>query len=142
MAAHTVHVLGDEVHLLDGTEIDASDGGTILVGGDREGKNPEVKNAQRTWVGKETLLNANGGGKVIVWANERTAHFGKIDISSVEGDGGFAEVSAKDLTYQGMTDGRAPNGKPGTIASRPHQYQDYHRSHFGRLVECLSRRHV
>lgn len=51
--AGRVHVLGRDVHLLAGAEIDVSGnegGGTILVGGDFQGKNPAIANAKRVWV--------------------------------------------------------------------------------------------
>jgi len=60
----------------------ATGGGTVLVGGDYQGKNPDVQNAKATYVGDDAIINANAtdsgdGGKVIVWSDERTGFFGK-----------------------------------------------------------------
>src|SRR5689334_10493325 len=57
-----VHVLGSEVHLLNGTRIDASGpnkGGTVLVGGDLQGKNTSIQNAKRLWAGPDTEVRAD-----------------------------------------------------------------------------------
>ncbi len=81
----TVHVLGRNVHLLNGADIDASGdegGGTVLIGGDYQGKNEAIKNAKQTWVEKETFVRADAlekgaGGKVIFWSDEATSYFGE-----------------------------------------------------------------
>ena len=73
----TVEVLGHRVAVLDKAVIDASGdsgGGRIRVGGDYQGKNPDVPNSQITYFGSEATLTANAqklgdGGTVIVWAN-------------------------------------------------------------------------
>lgn len=125
----TIHVLGDKVGIFDGAEIDASGdsgGGEVLIGGDFQGKNPEIQNARRTHVDENTVIRAdaitNGdGGKVIVWADEVTAFNGLITArgGSESGNGGFAEVSAPGLNYQGFTDLRAANGEIGTLLLDP-----------------------
>jgi filamentous hemagglutinin family protein len=125
----TLHVLGKKVGLLENAEIDASGhsgGGTVLIGGDFQGKNPEIRNAKRTYVDgsaaiRADALNLGDGGKVIVWADERTYFGGEISArgGSESGDGGFAEVSASDLNYQGFTDLRAPNGEKGKLLLDP-----------------------
>ena len=115
-------MLGDLIGLLDSAEIDASGsegGGTVLIGGDYQGKG-EVPTASRTYVSPESTIKAdaieNGdGGKVIVWADERTGFYGDISArGGVEGgDGGFAEVSGHELVYRGHTDLSAPQGEAG-----------------------------
>ncbi len=124
-----IHVLGDTVHLLNGTEIDVSGvegGGEVLIGGDYQGKNPNIKNAKYVWAGNETVVKADAiekgnGGRVIFWADEAMSHFGKISIRGGEmgGDGGFAEVSGKSLDFRGLTDGGAPFGRVGTLLLDP-----------------------
>ncbi|HEX5632112.1 MAG TPA: filamentous hemagglutinin N-terminal domain-containing protein, partial [Gemmatimonadales bacterium] len=50
----TIQVLGNRVGVFDGASVDASGdagGGTVLVGGDFQGKNAAVPNAARTYVG-------------------------------------------------------------------------------------------
>jgi len=74
----SISILGDLVGLIDHATVDTSGesgGGQILVGGDYQGKNPDVQNAQRTYVGRDVQLMADAiikgdGGKVIVWADE------------------------------------------------------------------------
>lgn len=124
-----VHVLGDAVHLLKHTTIDVSHGthaGTILVGGDYQGNNPAIKNAKFVWAGEDTELKADAldkgdGGKVILWGDKATFHYGTISIrgGSSGGNGGFAEVSGKTLEYRGFTDGGAPCGRPGVLLLDP-----------------------
>jgi filamentous hemagglutinin family protein len=82
----TVHVLGDKVELTGTARIDASGpagGGTVLVGGDWQGKNPDIANAARTHIGAGAVLLADAsgrgdGGKVVVWADGDTRQLGGI----------------------------------------------------------------
>ncbi|HSS98351.1 MAG TPA: filamentous hemagglutinin N-terminal domain-containing protein, partial [Terriglobales bacterium] len=125
----TVHLLGEDVHLLNGARIDASGahgGGEILIGGDYQGKNPEIRNAKHVWAGQDTQVRAdaleNGdGGKVIFWSDEATLHYGKISICGGPegGNGGLAEVSGHTLEYRGFTDGSAPLGQTGMLLLDP-----------------------
>ncbi|WP_182915869.1 hypothetical protein [Massilia cavernae] len=59
-----VSVLGERVALLGGARIDASGtggGGTVLVGGDYQGKSAAVLNARQTWMGKDASIRADAG---------------------------------------------------------------------------------
>lgn len=125
-----VRILGDKVGLFNDTYVNASgsaDGGRILIGGDFQGKNASVRNAEFAWVGADAKIAANGGergdgGRVIVWADGTTRFYGHIAArgGSKSGDGGFAEVSGKQfLNYFGMTDLRAPKGLAGTLLLDP-----------------------
>jgi len=129
-AGGTIHVLGDKVGLFDNAFIDASGdagGGTILIGGDFQGANPEIQNAYRTGVGSNVVIkadatNTGNGGKVIIWADNWTKYYGTISATGgiISGDGGFAEVSGKDsLLFRGTVDLRAENGKIGTLLLDP-----------------------
>ena len=99
----TVHMLGQHVGVVGSGSIDvsgATGGGTILVGGDYQGKNISIENAEVTYVGAQTTLKAdatqNGnGGKVIVWADDTTRAYGSISAQggALGGDGGFVETS-------------------------------------------------
>ena len=104
----TVHVLGVEVGLYGtGALIDASGpagGGTVLVGGDFQGKSPSVQNARGTYFGADATIKADAtltgnGGKVIVWADVSTHAHGAIDVrgGTNGGDGGFVETSGKEF---------------------------------------------
>lgn len=124
-----VEVLGAEIHLLDEAKIDVSaplGGGTILVGGDKQGANPEIFNASRTWVGPNTLLNAEAtlcgnAGKVIVWSNDATWHYGTVYArgGAQGGDGGFVEVSGAFLDFRGNVNCSSPLGNRGTLLLDP-----------------------
>ena len=125
-----VKVLGDEV-VLQGAEIDASGsagGGTVLVGGDFQGANPDVRNAQFTYVDAYTLIAADAldvghGGQVIVWADGGTAFFGTISARGGPqgGNGGFAEVSGKRhlMLAPELIDLSAPMGAGGVVLFDP-----------------------
>ncbi len=124
-----IKVLGNEIVLL-GASLDASGdagGGTVLIGGDFQGKNPAVQNATSSSINFSTTINADArtagdGGKVIVWSDAKTQFYGSIFArgGATSGDGGFIEVSGKEnLVFGGMADAGAPNGKPGTLLLDP-----------------------
>ena len=110
-----VVVTGRAVALNRAAAIDASGGqggGEILVGGDAHGANPDVANAETTFVSSQATLTADAtvdgdGGKVVVWADDTTQYHGKTTAKggSQDGDGGFVEVSGKDtLVMRGDVD--------------------------------------
>ena len=52
-------------------------GGIVLVGGDYQGKNPDVPNARATYVGPDAAIDASAtesgeGGKVVIWSDQAT----------------------------------------------------------------------
>ncbi|MBY0268376.1 MAG: filamentous hemagglutinin N-terminal domain-containing protein [Burkholderiales bacterium] len=129
-AGGTVSVLGNLVGLTGHASIDASGdtaGGTVLIGGDFQGKNPEVQNAFRTYVGPDVTIHADAitqgdGGKVIVWADDTTRFYGNISArgGAHGGDGGFAEVSGKQgLDFRGAANLGATHGATGTLLLDP-----------------------
>jgi filamentous hemagglutinin family protein len=129
-----IKVLGDRVGVFDESKINASGvngGGDIHIGGGFQGKNPNLRNASRTVIGKDTVMNAdalqNGdGGEVIVWADETTAFTGAISVrgGADGGDGGFVEVSGKEnLRFDGAVDRTAVDGENGTLLLDPKYFQ-------------------
>ncbi len=121
-----VQVLGNRVGLI-GANIEASGtngGGTVLIGGDYQGKG-SVPNATRTYVSADSQISASAlsrgnGGKVIVWADETTGFYGKVNANAVSGNGGFVEISGKEsLLYDGKVDVATSFGKNGTILFDP-----------------------
>ncbi|WP_194848542.1 filamentous hemagglutinin N-terminal domain-containing protein [Candidatus Neptunochlamydia vexilliferae] len=124
-----VHVLGQEVTLKENTYIDASgpSGGTVLIGGDYQGANPEILNAKNVYVapGAEVKADSTGsgdGGKVIYWSDGVTTVGGETNVRGGPegGDGGFVEVSGlKTFYYRGRSDRSAPHGKSGMILFDP-----------------------
>ncbi len=125
----SVQILGERVALESGALVDASGasgGGQILVGGDFQGKNPEIQNAARTFVGDATLkagaVDHGNGGHIIVWADENTRFQGHVSAKggAMGGDGGFAEVSGKqNLEFVGTADLSATHGKMGELLLDP-----------------------
>ncbi len=102
-------------------------GGEILIGGDYQGKNPNVANAQMSFVGAGAQLLANAtdtgpGGKVIVWSDQSTRVFGDIQAKGGfhGGNGGFVETSGKQgLDFAAKVDVTAPLGQGGTLLLDP-----------------------
>ena len=96
-----VYLLGTRVGLFDG-EVDATGrfgGGTVLVGGDREGKGV-LPNAQHVFVGRDASIDASAteagdGGSAIVFAEDSTQVAGEISARGglLVGNGGFVETS-------------------------------------------------
>jgi filamentous hemagglutinin family protein len=125
-----VRLTGDYVGLFGASLIDVSGhsgGGTALIGGDYQGGNPTVQNAQRTFVDRDSRINADAlalgnGGKVIVWSDDVTRYYGSLSArgGSGGGDGGFAEVSGKEfLSFHGSADLGAAHGANGSILLDP-----------------------
>ena len=125
-----ITLTGQRVGLFQDARLDASGGsggGVVRLGGDYQGMNPDVANAELVHVGpgaviRADALNAGDGGKVVVWADDTTRFHGKISARGGPqgGDGGFVEVSGKDtLVYKGSVDTRAPRGRTGTLLLDP-----------------------
>ena len=125
-----VSVLGERVALTGDARIDASGqtgGGTVLVGGDYQGKNAAVQNARQTVVGPDASISADAiargdGGKIVVWADGATSMAGRLSArgGAAGGNGGVAEASGKQfLDFRGTVDLRASNGKRGTLLLDP-----------------------
>lgn len=130
MARAAGSTCGERVGLLAGAKVQANGvagGGSIRVGGDYQGANAEVPNAKRAYVDTAARIEANAiesgnGGRVIVWSDELTRMHGQISArgGEVAGDGGFAEVSGKQvLEFTGRADLRASQGRTGTLLLDP-----------------------
>ena len=125
-----VQVLGMHVGLLEQAFINVSGvtgGGTALFGGDYQGENSLVRNAERTYVSAHAVVMADAiasgdGGRVIFWADQWTRFAGTVSArgGSVSGSGGFVEVSGKQsLDYRGSVDLSAANGDVGLLLLDP-----------------------
>lgn len=126
----TIEVTGEQIAVMNGASLNASGdtgGGTIMVGGDYQGKNDAIYNATTTYVSSDASIVADAikqgdGGKVIVWANDLTGYFGNISSQggASGGNGGFVEVSGKqNLEFQGAVNVAAVNGTGGTVLLDP-----------------------
>jgi filamentous hemagglutinin family protein len=122
----TVQAIGQNVALENNAVVDVSGpagGGTVLVGGDFQGKNPAILNAFRSYVGPDATIKADAiavgdGGKVIVWADDVTRFYGNISArgGADGGNGGLVETSGKRvLDFLGLVDTRAPRGETGAL---------------------------
>jgi hypothetical protein len=97
------------------------------VGGGLQGANPDIQNAQRTYVGPDAKIAADAtragdGGQVVVWADDVTRYYGEISArgGARGGDGGSAEVSGKNhLAFDGKAILAAPRGREGTLLLDP-----------------------
>ncbi len=130
IAASEVRLLGQHVRVEDDAVIDASSpqgGGSILIGGDFQGSNPDILNANTTVIGENVILSADAtvkgdGGKIIVWADGATGFYGTANVNAGPegGDGGFVEASGKDyLDFSGFVNAEALFGKRGTLLLDP-----------------------
>ncbi|TFW16072.1 filamentous hemagglutinin N-terminal domain-containing protein, partial [Massilia arenosa] len=121
-----IRLLGARVGLTGNAQVDASGatgGGSVLVGGDYQGKNADqVAHAQNTWLGQGASIKADAiqtgnGGKVVLWSDGATSAFGSISArgGANGGNGGVVETSGHDLTVAGArVDTSAAKGKRGS----------------------------
>lgn len=102
-------------------------GGSIRVGGGRAGKDASVANAQNIVATAATHFGASArvdgdGGTVVAWADGSNRFAGNLDArgGAAGGNGGFIEVSGKELTeFGGMPDASAARGQGGTFLLDP-----------------------
>ena len=123
-------VTAPKINVEANANVDASGqtgGGTILIGGDAHGVNPDIPNAKNTSVAagakfKADAIASGNGGKVVVWADRTTRFAGHASArgGAQGGNGGFVEVSGKGyLDFKGTVDTRAPLGQRGTLLLDP-----------------------
>lgn len=102
-----VEVSAPRVSMLDQSQINVDGhlgGGSILLGGDLQGKNPQFANAIQTYVGPNASLSANAsmagdGGRIIAWADQTTQFYGSAQAQGAGalGNGGLIETSGKQI---------------------------------------------
>jgi len=129
-AGGEVRILAKEIGLFEDAKVDVSaekGDGIVLIGGDYHGKNPEIYNAKAVFVSPDSIIDASAldegnGGKIIVWGNEVNRFYGLAKAKGGEksGDGGFVEISAKELDYVGKIDLTATNGTTGKLLLDPY----------------------
>ncbi|HTU66917.1 MAG TPA: filamentous hemagglutinin N-terminal domain-containing protein [Steroidobacteraceae bacterium] len=126
----SVQVLGRNVGLFGSSVVDVSgdaDGGVALIGGDYQGKNPDVLNANRVIVNPDARVfadagTAGDGGRVILWSDDATQFYGGILVrgGAQSGDGGFVEVSSHGvLDFDGLVNLGANAGAGGRLLLDP-----------------------
>ncbi|MBL8351883.1 MAG: autotransporter-associated beta strand repeat-containing protein, partial [Burkholderiaceae bacterium] len=123
-------VLGQKIGLTPEALLDASGsggGGRIRVGGDFQGRNPELANAERVTVQrgaqlKADAIDAGDGGRVVVWSEAGTRYGGSISArgGARGGNGGDVEVSGRrHLDFSGTVDLSADKGRRGSLLLDP-----------------------
>lgn len=126
-----IKLLGKNVGLLDKSVVEAmgaGGGGAVLVGGDREGLNPLVRNADFVYINKDAFVNVsatdNGdGGTAIIFAEDTARVYGGLSSrgGNYEGSGGFIETSGKrGFEVLNTPDIGATNGDGGHWLIDPH----------------------
>lgn len=129
-----IALLGGRVGLAGNAAVDASGaagGGTVLVGGDYQGKNAALPNARHTWFGKDASIKADAtasgdGGTVVLWSDGATAAYGSISArgGAGGGNGGLVETSGHDLDVAGVSvNASAAKGKAGTWLLDPYDIE-------------------
>jgi len=119
-----IKLLGDKVGLFDTAEVNASGangGGEVLIGGDKQGLNNNVRNAEFVYLGEKTAVSAdaqvNGdGGKIITYADNTARIYGDLIARGgmQAGNGGFIETSGKQsFDISGAPDVSASAGEGG-----------------------------
>lgn len=122
----TIQLLGNEVGLLNQASVQANGstgGGTVLVGGDWQGANPNIANARAVYMAPEATIQANAthignGGKVVLWSDEATRVNGSLQAKggSQGGNGGEIETSSHgylDVSNIQSVDSSAAQGQAG-----------------------------
>lgn len=126
----SIDVLGNRVAVMDQASLDASGeegGGKIRVGGDYQGKNPDIQNSQITYFGKDASLKVNAtrvgaGGTAIIWSDDTTRAYGSVEAKggAEGGNGGFVEISGKKyLDFRSDVNLSAVSGTNGTLLLDP-----------------------
>lgn len=124
-------LLGREVGLLDGADVDvsgAAGGGRVIVGGGEQGRDARYPNAQSTYIGPSATIKADAsrsgdGGSIVVWSDLATRAYGGLSARGGPqgGDGGSIETSGGWLDAQpSRVDTRASLGRNGTWLLDPY----------------------
>jgi filamentous hemagglutinin family protein len=121
-----IRLLGKNIHLLEDAIIEASEG-TVLIGGDYKGRNPEVPKADYVYCSHNSRVNVDGrengdGGKVIFWGEKGMIFYGNASSrgGTESGNGGFVEVSSPGAyVFKGLVCTLAPHGKAGKLLLDP-----------------------
>lgn len=100
-----IKLLGENVGLFDQAAIAATGekgGGRVLLGGDQEGLNPQIRNAEFAYISENSNINASAtdagdGGVAIIFAEDTARIYGNLSAKggATGGDGGFVETSGK-----------------------------------------------
>jgi filamentous hemagglutinin family protein len=128
-----IRLLGERVGLAGNAAVDASGdqgGGSVLVGGDWQGRNPLLPNARQTWFGQDAAIRADArvagqGGTVVMWADGATGAYGSISARGAGGGrGGQVETSGHELDIAGIrVDAGSATGAKGSWLLDPYNIE-------------------
>lgn len=92
-----VDVTGARVNVQGSISADGTSGGKIRLGGGREGKDTDIVNAKKVYIGENATVSAKGtagnGGEVIAYAKDSLQAYGLLSARGTGGKGGFIETS-------------------------------------------------
>jgi len=129
-----IKILGNKVGLFDSSIVNVSGdsgGGTVLIGGDKEGKNSGIRNAKFVFLDQNSNVFADAtdvgdGGKIVAFSQDTTRIYGGLYArgGKSKGNGGFIETSGLDgfeiLDAPNLT---AVSGEGGEWLIDPHNIQ-------------------
>lgn len=126
-----IKILGKNVGLFDNSSVEATGengGGQILIGGDQEGLNNQIRNADFVYINENASINASAtksgdGGYAIVFAEDTARIHGNLSArgGETEGNGGFVETSGKKgFSITASPDVSAVTGLAGHWLIDPH----------------------
>lgn len=128
-AGGQVDVTGRAVLIKDDVRISAdggTTGGKLRIGGDFQGQDSDIREADWVYVDSSVKLSANSldgdAGTVIVWSNGDTMFMGEVSASArgAVGNGGLIEISgSKYLYYDGSALATSKGGQAGTVLFDP-----------------------
>lgn len=144
-----IKVLGDKVGLFETSHVNASGangGGEVLIGGDRQGLNADIRNASFIYLGEMTAINAdatvNGnGGKIITFAEDTARIHGGLYArgGAIAGNGGFIETSGlKGFEITNAPDVSSFNGNGGLWLIDPYNITIVNTSDCGATYTCTT----
>ncbi|WP_038003278.1 filamentous hemagglutinin N-terminal domain-containing protein, partial [Teredinibacter turnerae] len=139
--AGEIRLLGYNVGLFGNSVVNAQGllgGGDILIGGDRSGKNPLVRNAEFTFIGRNTITNASAtsdgdGGRIIAFAANTLRSYGHLAAQGGvnSGNGGFIETSGLrgfEITSTPLAGARSSFGTAGEWLIDPYNITIKHKT--------------
>lgn len=100
-----VVMTGQQLVVSGNIEATGGRGGSVYLGGGWQGKDPEIRNADKVTFTDKASINVAGkraGGKAVLWSEKATIFAGKVDI----GNNGALETSSRDwLSVTGKVEG-------------------------------------
>jgi len=121
-----VYVMGEHIFLKDGSLIDVShdfNGGNVRIGGNGQANFSQAKVfifEEGSQIIADSILEGKGG-EITLLSSEKGVAYGSVFSrgGKFKGDGGFVEISANQLLFDGYANLTAENGKSGLFYLDP-----------------------